>query len=107
MIHLLKLEWIGQDADEIMMQMGETPIRRPWVAEVIAHGGIVTGRNFLQPATADYDKANAIGSRGVEMVYRLVSGVIYEIRHFDSWRSERRFFATVDNRGELVKLERP
>lgn len=110
MLAALRLEWIGEDTDRLMMSglgrmLGGKAIRRPWVAQITGlddrHG---LTRQFLD-GRIDYSHANSVGSRKVIVHYLLEEGGIYEIRSFQSWHRESRYFAQV-REGEVVALSR-
>jgi hypothetical protein len=62
-------------------------------------------REFLQ-AKHDYTYANGKGSRGVYWEWIFESDHIYEVKHRISWQRSERFFCTVDNDGNVIKMEK-
>lgn len=77
---------------------GGLPSRRPWVAEINPGG-----RQFLRP-NWQRKRANSAHTRGVELWFILESGRLYEACHHVAWRSKERFFCTVSDAGEIVRL---
>lgn len=82
-----------------------TPPRSSWVAEITGPDekyGLA--RSFLR-CKMDYSKANSKGSRGIFAEYILSQGKIYEVKEQESWKRSSRYFCTVSDEGEIVKLD--
>lgn len=78
---------------------------RPWVAHIMGRDlKFKYKREFLKP-TKDYTHANSKGTRGVFLWYILESGNIYEVNQQISWKNWDRYFCTVDEEGDILKLE--
>lgn len=105
----VRLEAIGDDFAQrargwrALGPVLDFPVRRPWVAEILAHrGGRWYERQFLD-GQKDYSEANSIGSRGVYLYFHLREGRIYEVHELQSWRRSRRYFCTVSG-GDVVEM---
>jgi len=61
-------------------------------------------RKFLK-GKKDYTYSNGKGSRGIFFEWALESGHIYEIKRRISWGKIERFFCTVCENGDIIKLE--
>lgn len=82
-----------------------TPPRSSWVAEITGPDekyGLA--RSFLR-CKMDYSKANGKGSRGVLAEYILSQGKIYEVKQQETWKRSIRYFCTVGDEGDIVKLD--
>lgn len=78
---------------------------RPWVAQITGKDlKYKLKRNFLNPKK-DYTHSNSKGSRGIFLVYILESGCIYEVNSQISWKNWERYFCTVDEQGDIIRLE--
>lgn len=76
-----------------------------WVAEITGFDEKYKyARKFLKPKK-DYSRANSKGSRGVFAEYIIESRKIYEVKASLTWRRIERYFCTVDEEGEIIKLE--
>lgn len=52
----------------------------------------------------DYSCANRAGTRGIMVVYTLEEGTIYRVKAPTSWRAAERFFAIVDQEGDVRRM---
>jgi len=76
-----------------------------WVAEITGFDPKYKyARNFLK-RKLNYSRANSVGSRGVFAEYILESGKIYEVKCKKSWQNSERYFCTVNQDGDIVKLD--
>lgn len=76
-----------------------------WVAEIVGfHSKYKYDRIFLQ-GKRDYSRANSAGSRGIFAWYILESGKYYEIKQQTSWKKSCRYFAKVDDTGEIIEVK--
>ena len=76
-----------------------------WVAEIKGeHPKYKYDREFLR-SKKDYTNTNSNGSRGIFAWYVLESGKCYEIKAQTSWRNIDRYFAKVDETGDIVKVD--
>lgn len=60
-------------------------------------------RQFLR-GSKDYSRSNSKGSRGVFKWYILESGRIYDVQRQVTWKRLERFYCTVDEAGDIIKL---
>lgn len=60
-------------------------------------------RTFLR-GKVDYAQSNLRGTRGVFVNYTLESGKIYHVSDPRSWRRTDKYYVTVTNEGEIVKI---
>jgi hypothetical protein len=78
---------LGKDAGAAILGM---PPPAAWVAEIIGlDKKYKYERRFLQ-FNKDYSQANSVGSRGVQAVYMLEDGKIYDVK---AWKE--RYFCTI------------
>lgn len=83
---------------------GKGPGPSSWVAEITGeHPRFKLDRQFLK-AKKDYSCANSKGSRGVFAVYILESGKYYDIKEQKSWKNSRRYYAKVNDDGDVVEV---
>lgn len=61
-------------------------------------------RNFVR-GKKDYTTANSNGSRGMYYEWIMDSGHIYEVKEQVSWSRTIRYFCTVSESGDIVKLD--
>lgn len=112
----LALEWLGQDSDKAMREWqrverqmgirdGESPSRRPWVAEIMGFSERYDLDRRWLDGRIDYTYANSIGSRGVYLHYMLDRGRIYEVRSFVSWATEDRYFG-IPYRDIMIRISK-
>ncbi len=121
---ILILELFGEDVREIFKiyrgvfsvcggEMGEAifdsalgvPARSSWVAEITGTDpkyGLA--RSFL-PCKIDYSKSNSKGSRGLFADFILSQGKIYEVKSQVTQTRFERYFCTVDENGDIIKLD--
>lgn len=84
--------------------VGRSNTRKPWVAKLTGlHPTFGFERSFLN-ANWQRKRANASHSRGVELWFVLESCSIYEVSAFISWAKQDRYFCTVNEQGETVRL---
>ena len=118
---MLRLELIGDNTRQAMREacealdsleplLGRTVIGRTksrcWAAEILApHPIYEFCREFLC-YEKDYENANSVGSRGVEAIYILESGKVYEISAATSWAKTRRYFAMVSESGDICEIDK-
>jgi len=70
-----------------------------WVAEIAGtHQKYKYDRRFLR-YNKDYSRSNSKGSRGVFAMYILESGHLYDVKDH-----KNRYFCTVDNDGNIIKI---
>ena len=74
--------------------------RKPWVAEITTRQKT---RVFVR-GKWQRKRSNSNASRGVEIWFLLESGKLYEAKHHVSWTRAERFFCTVDDDGDVVRL---
>lgn len=78
---------------------------RPWVAKLLdIDWQFHFKREFMRPQK-DFTHANSTGSRGVYLYYVLKPG-IYEVNERLSWRKTKRWFCRVNDKAEIIKLEK-
>jgi len=77
---------------------------RYFVAEITATDEKFGYKRTFLPCKKDYRNSNATGSRGIIAHYIIDSGKIYDVKSPVSWRSSERYFCTVDECGDIVKL---
>ena len=82
---------------------GTAPARY-FVAEITGTDEKFGYKRIFLPCNKDYRNSNSTGSRGVVAHYLIDSGKIYDVKSPDSWRSSERYFCTVDECGDIVKL---
>lgn len=100
---VLALEAIGHDRRDLPFGLGP---RAPWVAAITGRDPrFGLAREFLRPEHTDYARANAVGSRGVCLIYHLAPGV-YEVAARESWQSTRRYFLRVHPGGRTEEIDR-
>lgn len=84
--------------------IGRSRMRMPWVAEVAGvDNKFAFKRNFLK-ANWERSKSNATGSRGTRLCFALESGKLYEVKSPQSWRSTDRYFCTVNEEGNIIRM---
>jgi hypothetical protein len=76
-----------------------------WVAEIIGFNPQYRYERCFLPRKLDYSRAYADGARGIYAEYILESGKIYDVKHRVSRKNTRRYFCTVNEEGDIVKLE--
>jgi hypothetical protein len=98
-------ETIAQgSADVVIGRKKLTP--HPWVAEITGKcPRFGLARKFLK-FSKDYAEANGKGSRGILACFVLESGKSYEVFERVSWAKSRRYFCFVDDKGDIVEIER-
>lgn len=116
----LKVEAIGDDTFQYMRLwtgilndgapgLGDSlGVPKPdyWVAMIVGHDSkFGYCRQFLKPKK-DYAKANRKGSRGVFLWYMLESGYVYEVSSPVTWKRRERYFCTVSDDGEIIRVEK-
>lgn len=104
----MRLQWARLDS--FAPGMGKAVIGKlpspGWVAEITGRDATYgLARRFLR-GNLDYSEANSVGSRGIFLEVVLESGHVYEIKRKDSWRSSRRYFATVTDDGTIAEMNR-
>lgn len=115
----LRLEIIGDNTHQAFIAscdaldaakpgLGRQVIGRPkarhWVAKILGpHAIYKYNREFL-PSKKSYENANSVGSRGVEAIFVLESGNVYEISSPESWKTTRRYFARVTESGDICEI---
>lgn len=95
MYGLIKAEWIRG--------VGWASRPMPWVARLTGtdpHWGFQ--RQFIK-AAFDYTYARKSGGRGIYLYFALPPG-IYEVYYPTSWKRERRYFARVNEAGEVFEI---
>lgn len=84
--------------------VGKTAIRRPWVAEIL---GVAKrfglARHFLR-ANWQRKRASGAHNRGVELWFILEANRFYEVNTWLSWRRSDRYFCTVSEGGEIIRV---
>lgn len=81
------------------------PPRSSWVAEITGPSekyGL--DRTFLK-GKMDYSKSNSKGSRGIFAEYILSQGKVYEVKEQVSWGRSIRYFCTVGDQGDIIKID--
>ena len=118
---ILSLETFGDDLRQEMKLFrkvfalyGETdafdqtigvPPASSWAAEIVGPDPKYRlARRFLR-GNVDYSHANGNGSRGVRKEFILESGHIYEVRSQETWSHFSRYFCTVSEDGEVIKID--
>ncbi len=92
------------DAERVFDTFIGTPPRSSWVAEIMGPDEKYQfNRRFLH-AKLDYRKSNSKGSRGVFAEFVLESGHYYDVRSQISWGRSERYFCTVLDTGEIVRV---
>ena len=77
---------------------------RPWVARLTGLDSTYGfAREFLRPV---YDYTHATRKGKNTMVYYHMAPGVYELYYPVSWRHEERYFARVDEQGEIHRIER-
>lgn len=118
---VLRLECIGDDARQYLRlgrmmaneacsgagdaMVGDMPARW-WVAKIAGRDQKYRYRREFLRGFKDYDRANSCGSRGVEMVYTLDQGCVYEVQSPQTWARNDRYFCRVDDGGEIQRITR-
>jgi hypothetical protein len=95
------LEYIGSNNDWIIDFK-----LKPWACEITGRnirGSLI--RRFISPKW-DYRGCNSNGSRGIFLWFIAESGKLYEVKHRTSWRGSDRYYCTVNDSGDLIRLER-
>lgn len=85
--------------------VGHLPPKSSWVAEITGtdkYFGLA--RSFLH-GKMDYSKSNGVGSRGIFVEFILSKGKIYEVKSQVSWKNADRYFCTVGDEGEIIRLD--
>jgi len=116
----LEIELFGDDTrqycklwknimNEGMLGLGDVTIGTmpslSWVAEITGKDQKYKyARKFLK-GKKDYSRANSKGSRGIFMEYLLESEHYYEVSAQISWKNIDRYFCTVDNEGNIVRID--
>jgi len=75
-----------------------------WVAEITGLDEKYKYKRKFLPAKKDYRDANKNASEGVTAEYILASGHIYEVKHSITRYQAERYFCTVSDNGEILKL---
>lgn len=79
--------------------------RKPWVAEITGTDDkFGFQRQFLR-GNVQRKRSSSTGNRGSELWFTIESNHIYQVQYFASWRDKRRYFVTVTDDGEIVKVE--
>lgn len=99
----------------LVEQIGDNLARNPWLG-LGARGWVDElirmdwGRSdFVRMrlhGKRDYARANGVGSRGINELYLLEWGRVYEVRQPISWRRSRQYYAGVSDDGDVVELTR-
>lgn len=79
---------------------------RYWVAEIIGNHPVYKLDRMFLKYKVDYLSMNSRSSRGVYVNYILETNKVYEVSSPVSWKKTERYFAVVDNDGNIVKYER-
>lgn len=86
------------------MLAGYTP-KRPWCAQIIGSDlHYKFKRVFLKPKV-DYTHSNSKGTRGIYYYFILESGEAYEVYDMVNWTKRDRYFCTVKENGDLIRLK--
>lgn len=75
-----------------------------WVAEITGLDEKYKYKRKFLPAKKDYKHANKNASEGVIAEYILESGHIYEVNHSVNRNYTERYFCTVTDDGDIIKL---
>ena len=75
-----------------------------WVAEIFDFDTKYRYKRKFLPAKKDYRHANKNASEGVLAEYILESGHIYEVKHSITKYKTERYFCTVSDNGDVIKL---
>lgn len=79
---------------------------RYWIAEITGRcPKYGYARTFL-PFKRDYSQSNSKGTRGIQAVYILESGKVYELKEAVSWKNSDRYFARVTEQGTLARISK-
>lgn len=85
--------------------MGDNIPPSSWAAEIVgSHDKYKYDRKFLR-FKKDYSASNSKGSRGVFAWYILESGKYYDIKESVSWKNCHRYFAKVNDDGDILRVE--
>jgi len=85
------------------MTIGTMP-RNSWVAEITGTDPKYKYKRKFLKSKKDYSRANSKGSRGVFIEYLLESGCYYDVSAQTSWKNVDRYFCTVNDEGDIVKM---
>jgi hypothetical protein len=77
-----------------------------WVAEIIGLDGEGKFVRSYLPGRTDYSRAKGRGQRGVFRYYILESGRVYDVAEQTDRARFDRYYCTVDEDGDIVRLER-
>ena len=111
---LLRLEFIGYESEMELKKFSDQESKAtgckkykpslPWVAELTCkHERFKFGREFVR-ADMDFIDSSNSGNRGVFGSFIISSDAIYEVFERISWKSSRRFFCTVDKKGNVKEI---
>lgn len=84
--------------------VGNTRPRKPWVAKIIGRDSKFGMQREFLPSNWSRNNANGQHSRGVYLWFVLESGQLYEVKSPVSWRNHDRYFCTVTESGDIVRL---
>lgn len=109
----IKIEAIGHGNDQLFkfwgMVLDECVCRGlSKIIEMPTRYGVwkVVGDNMIEVrGRTDYSQSNSKGTRGVYINYILDGGKIYYVNNPISWKCVERFFATVDQSGNIIRHE--
>lgn len=101
----LMLEWLGMDSDRKLALLSGRGLRKPWCARLMGLTRRDFDRKFLD-GSLDYSGSNSVGSRGIKLIYILESASVYEALEYTSWRSSKRRYITVDDKGGIIDISR-
>lgn len=85
-------------------QLGPSQPCSTWVAEIIGPDPIYRLKRKFIDRKIDYAKSNGVGSRGVYAEYIMESWGIYEVSEQVSWKRVERYFCTVTEEGDIIKI---
>jgi hypothetical protein len=116
----LEIELFGEDyrsmckiykrlLDDAMPELSEIVIGKNspsgWVAEISGLDPKFRYARIFLKRKIDYSRSNAKGSRGVYAEYILESGRLYEVKYQTSWKNGERYFCTVTDDGDILRLK--
>ena len=120
MKHSIALEWIGERHDreaKLWRSVAEmaipgsgelfrVPSRRPWIAEITGFDIKYKFKRVFVDSKKDYSNSNSKGTRGINLVFIVEEGKIYQVFENLSWnRTNKYYFMYVDGYKKILSEE--
>ena len=118
MKQVLKIEWLAFGSNQYLLRMDKWleasgliyssedkhKSNRPWVAEIIGQYPSKKLKRLFVEGSVDFSEASKNGDRGVMITFILESGRIYEVKYKITLKRISRYFCTVTDSGEILKI---